>query len=122
MFTEAFPIVTTPDLPRLIRFYRDVVGFELTYRFPEDGEPQFVALRLGNSELGLAADPEAEEPAHSHRWELCVYADDCDDAVNALRSGGATVTEEPVDQPWGERSARVMDPDGNRVLVLSRLP
>ncbi|WP_233578782.1 glyoxalase/bleomycin resistance/extradiol dioxygenase family protein [Micromonospora sp. BL4] len=113
--------MTTPDLPRLIAFYRDVVGFEQIYRFPDDGEPEFVALRLGNSELGLAADPKAGEPAHSHRWELCVYAEDCDAAVNALRSGGATVTEEPVDQPWGERSARVMDPDGNRMLVLSRL-
>ncbi|WCN81618.1 VOC family protein [Micromonospora sp. LH3U1] len=122
MFTEAFPIVTTPDLPRLIAFYRDVVGFELIYRFPDDGEPEFVALRLGNSELGLAADPEAGTPAHAHRWELCVYADDCDTAVNALRSGGATVTEEPIDQPWGERSARVTDPDGNHLLVLSRLP
>ncbi|MEU4401009.1 VOC family protein [Micromonospora orduensis] len=122
MFTEAFPIVTTPDLARLIAFYRDVVGFELTYRFPDDGDPEFVALRLGNSELGLAADPGADEPVRSHRWELCVYADDCDAAVGALRAGGATVTEEPVDQPWGERSARVTDPDGNRMLVLSRLP
>jgi len=121
VFTEAFPIVTTTDLPRLITFYRDVVGFELTYRFPEDGEPEFVALRLGNSELGLAADPHAGDPALSRRWELCVYADDCDAAVEALRSGGATVTEAPVDQPWGERSARVADPDGNRMLVLSRL-
>ncbi|MET8250479.1 VOC family protein [Micromonospora sp. NPDC005197] len=121
MFTEAFPIVTTPDLPRLIAFYRDVVGFELTYRFPEDGEPEFVALRLGSSELGLAADPHAGDPTLSRRWELCVYADDCDAAVHVLRAGGATVTEEPVDQPWGERSARVTDPDGNRLLVLSRL-
>lgn len=121
MFTEAFPIVTTPDLPRLITFYRDVVGFELTYRFPDDGDPEFVALRLGNSELGLAADPDAGDPALARRWELCVYADDCDAAVDALRVGGATVTERPVDQPWGERSARVTDPDGNRLLVLSRL-
>lgn len=121
MFTEAFPIVTTPDLPRLIAFYRDVVGFELTYRFPDAGAPEFVALRLGSSELGLAANPEAGGPADSHRWELCVYADDCDAAVGALRTGGATVTEEPVDQPWGERSARVTDPDGNRLLVLARL-
>ncbi|MEK8108767.1 VOC family protein [Micromonospora sp. M12] len=113
--------MTTLDLPRLIAFYRDVVGFELTYRFPEEGDPEFVALRLGSSELGLAANPEAGDPADSHRWELCVYADDCDAAVGALRSGGATVTEEPVDQPWGERSARVRDPDGNRLLVLSRL-
>jgi len=121
VFTEAFPIVTTTDLPRLIAFYRDVVGFDLTYRFPDDGDPEFVALRLGNSELGLAADPKAGGPPLTHRWELCVYADDCDVAVDALRAGGATVTEEPVDQPWGERSARVTDPDGNRLLVLSRL-
>ncbi|MGQ5260799.1 VOC family protein [Micromonospora sp. ZYX-F-536] len=121
MFTEAFPIVTTPDLPRLIAFYRDVVGFEQTYRFPDEGDPEFVALRLGNSELGLAADPKAGGPSAALRWELCVYADDCDEAVDVLRAAGATVTEEPVDQPWGERSARVTDPDGNRLLVLSRL-
>ncbi|WP_410810522.1 VOC family protein [Micromonospora sp. 067-2] len=121
MFTEAFPIVTTPDLPRLLAFYLDVVGFEMTYRFPDGGDPEFVALRLGDSELGLAADPKAGGPSAAHRWELCVYADDCDAAVDALRTGGATVIEEPVDQPWGERSARVIDPDGNRVLVLSRL-
>ncbi|GAB3949246.1 VOC family protein [Micromonospora vulcania] len=121
MFTEAFPIVTTHDLPRLIAFYLEVVGFELTYRFPDDGDPEFVALRLGSSELGLAADPDAGGPSHTCRWELCVYADDCDAAMEVLRAGGATVTEEPADQPWGERSARVTDPDGNRLLVLSRL-
>jgi lactoylglutathione lyase len=27
------------------------------------------------------------------------------------------VTEEPADQPWGERIARVLDPDGNEVIV-----
>jgi lactoylglutathione lyase len=27
------------------------------------------------------------------------------------------VTEEPADQPWGERVARVLDPDGNEVIV-----
>ena len=28
-----------------------------------------------------------------------------------------TVLEEPADQPWGERVARVSDPDGNTVIV-----
>jgi lactoylglutathione lyase len=27
------------------------------------------------------------------------------------------VTEEPAEQPWGERVARVLDPDGNEVIV-----
>jgi lactoylglutathione lyase len=121
VFTEAFPIVGTADLPRLIAFYRDVVGFVQTYRFPSDGDAEFVALRLGASELGLAADPKVGNPALSRRWELCIYADDCDTAVQVLRAGGATLVEEPANQPWGERSARVTDPDGNTLLVLSRL-
>jgi lactoylglutathione lyase len=31
------------------------------------------------------------------------------------------VLEEPADQPWGERLARVADPAGNRLMILSRL-
>ena len=33
-----------------------------------------------------------------------------------------TIIDEPADQDWGERMARVADPDGNRVIVLSPLP
>ena len=120
MFTEAFPIISTPDLRRLISFYRDVVGFVQTYQFPSAGDAEFVALRLGTSELGLAFDANARNPALSRDWELCIYADDCDAAVQVLCAAGSTVIDEPADQPWGERSARVTDPDGNSLLVLSR--
>jgi lactoylglutathione lyase len=30
------------------------------------------------------------------------------------------VTEEPADQPWGEGVARLLDPDGNEVVVGQR--
>ncbi|WP_327374190.1 VOC family protein [Thermomonospora echinospora] len=55
------------------------------------------------------------------RAELCGYARDCDAAVERLRSQGVRVLEEPADQPWGERMARVLDPDGNRLVILSVL-
>lgn len=32
MFTEAFPILSTRDLPRLQAFYTSVLGFTETYR------------------------------------------------------------------------------------------
>jgi len=38
-------------------------------------------------------------------------------AVERLRAAGVAVTEEPTDQPWGERIARVLDPDGNEVII-----
>ncbi len=112
MFTEAFPIITVPNLPETMSFYRDRLGFQEAYRFPPEGEPGFVTLKLGASELGLAAGEASPT--------LCVYADDCDRAVEELRKAGITVTEEPTDTPWGERMARVLDPAGNDVLIVAK--
>jgi lactoylglutathione lyase len=114
---SAFPIVSTPDLDGALRFYRDLLGGTVTYQFPAEGAPGYVALDLGSSHLGLGLDPEAREGSQGQRFSLWLYADDCDETVTALRTGGATVTEEPTDQPWGERVARVLDPDGNEVIV-----
>jgi lactoylglutathione lyase len=116
--SEAFPMYATRDLPRALDFYRDLLGAEETYRFPGEGEPVYVGLKLGASDLGLSADPAA--PAPSAAVELCVYADDCDAAVALLREHGVRVIDEPADQPWGERMARVADPDGNRVVLMAR--
>jgi lactoylglutathione lyase len=120
MFQGLFPILSTADLPRALGFYRDLLGFEVTYQFPADGAPAYVALDLGSSHLGIGADPAAAPAGDARRFALWVYADDCDAAVEHLRGHGVRVLAEPVDQPWGERMAEVADPDGNRVIVASR--
>jgi lactoylglutathione lyase len=120
MFTEAFPIYSTPDLTRALAFYRDLLGGVETYRFPPSGPPAYVGLRIGSSEVGLGHDPAVDPPTAAHPVALCVYADDCDAAVTALRGAGVAVLQEPADQPWGERMARVADPDGNPVVILAR--
>jgi lactoylglutathione lyase len=74
-------------------------------------------MSIGGGHLGLGLAPEAGSGAGGPRFALWVYADSCDEAVELLRAAGATVTEEPADQPWGERVARVLDPDGNEVIV-----
>ena len=117
MFTTIFPIITTADLGAALRFYRDLLGARVDYEFPgPDGEPGYVGLELGSAHLGIGRDPEMTAPS-SPRFQLWVYADDCDAAVDRLRAGGVTIVEEPADQPWGERLARVLDPDGNVVLI-----
>jgi lactoylglutathione lyase len=117
MFTEAFPIVTVPNLPETLSFYRDQLGFRLAYRFPDSGEPEFVTLKLGASELGLSRGDGA---GPTGGYALCVYADDCDEAVAKLRAAGAPVIEEPSDTPWGERMARLADPAGNEIVLVAR--
>jgi lactoylglutathione lyase len=122
MFREMFPILTVRDLAKSPAFYRDVLGGEVTYRFPPEGEGDavYVNVRVADAQLGLGVDPESTGPG-TQAMELCAYTDDCDAAVIRLRAAGTTVLEEPADQPWGERMARVADPDGYRLTILSTL-
>ncbi len=120
MFSDAFPIISTRDVERALGFYRDLLEGEVEYQFPPEREPGYVGLRIGAAHLGIAQVPDATTGVGGQRFALWVYADSCDDAVERLRSAGATITEEPTDQPWGERVARTLDPDGNEVIVGQR--
>jgi lactoylglutathione lyase len=106
-----FPILATRDLAGLVGFYRDLLGFKVTYEFPG-----YVGLQLGAAQLGIGEDP-ALSDGPSARISLWLYVDDCDATVERLRTGGVTIVEEPADQPWGERISRVLDPDGNAVII-----
>jgi lactoylglutathione lyase len=120
VFNDAFPIISTPDMERALGFYRDLLDGEIEFRFPPEGEPVYVGLDIGSAHFGIGHAPDAEPGAGGQRFSLWVYADSCDAAVDRLRAAGVTVTEEPADQPWGERVARVRDPDGNEVIVGQR--
>ena len=117
-----FPMLSVADLPASLRFYGDLLGGSIAYRFPED-EPVFVTLAIGDSEIGIGEVSESpvhgqpQRPASGHRIELCVYVEDVDDTVAEARAAGAPVRLEPVEQPWGERIAFVEDPDGNLVML-----
>ncbi|PZG19254.1 bleomycin resistance protein [Micromonospora craterilacus] len=117
---ELFPILTSADLPAAVAFYRDLLGGTLDYQFPETGDPEFVTVRFPAGQVGLGRQ---EEPGvlTNDRVTLWVYVADCDGALDRLRAAGTVpVLAEPADQPWGERMAVVLDPDGNRVIVASR--
>lgn len=120
MFTELFPIVATTDIARSLRFYRDALGGTLTHEFPgPDGAPVYVGIDIGSSHMGIGIDVEVRE-APRPPVRLWIYADDCDAAVERLRASDVAIVEEPRDQPGGERTARVRDPDGNEVVIAQR--
>ena len=124
-FHDAFPIVYTRDLARSLAFYRDTLGFEQKYRWPPEGEPDFVVLRLEQFELGLSAASAprellGREMGDEPRFELCVYADDTDAAAERLRAAGARELAAPRDYPWGERLAYFEDVEGNAIHVTAR--
>ena len=120
---SSFPIVYVDDVPTSVRFYRDLLGFEEMYRFPDTDEPGYVALRLDEGKVGLssAAFPgihgKPQRPVTGRPFELCLEVADVDAFVDDLREAEVTVLAEPADQVWGERVAYVEDPDGNPVHI-----
>jgi uncharacterized glyoxalase superfamily protein PhnB len=115
MFTEMFPILSTRDLPGLVRFYENGFGAVVGYRFPDDGDADFVSLDVGDIHIGIGRDPDSE--SGPERTALWFYTDDCDTSVGALAAAGATVERPPQDMPWGERVAHLRDPDGNQLHI-----
>ncbi len=116
-------MLSVADMARSRDFYERVLGGEKIYQFPPEGEPGFLTLRFGETELGLGLLTDTPlhgrplRPASGHRIELCINVADCDEAVTALGAIGAGVVTPPTDLPWGERSAYVEDPDGNLVML-----
>jgi lactoylglutathione lyase len=117
---RAFPVVYARDVSLTAAFY-ERLGFERHYQLPDEGEPGYVGLRRGSSELGVVAstwprEQYGAEVADGVRFELFVYVDDVDALLDEVREDVAVIRE-PADMPWGERIACVADPDGNPVTL-----
>jgi lactoylglutathione lyase len=116
-------MLSVADMGRALAFYEGVLGGDKIYQFPPEGDPVFLTLQYGATELGIGLlsgetlHGRPQRPASGHRIELCIDVEDVDACISALRANGAPVALEPVEQPWGERIAYVEDPDGNLVML-----
>ena len=114
MIESAFPILEVDDMPAALAFYRDAFGGAVAYRFPLDGDPDYVSLAVGTSSLGIGLTEAPRPPGNVLLW---FYVDDVDRMTATLADAGATVEEEPLDQPWGERTSLLTDPFGTRIRL-----
>lgn len=126
MFTSAFVNLYTRDIEAGLRFYRDLLGFEETFRTPTVGTPEHVELELNGFGLGLGT-VEAARRVHgveaspgSAAMVVVVWTDDLDRAFEQLAAGGAPVVQPPHDTGRSNRNALLRDPDGNLVEIVAK--
>ena len=113
-FREAFPILAVRDPANAGAFYSETFGFEVKYRFPPEGDPDFLFLSLPPLGIGIGRRRPGEP-----EFALCIYADDVDAAAATLRAAGAKEISAPADQAWGERMTQFEDADGHRLVLVS---
>jgi lactoylglutathione lyase len=101
MFATGFVNLYTGDIEAGLRFYRDLLGFEETFRTPREGTPEHVELTLNGFALGLGT-VEAAKKVHgvdaspgSPAMTLVVWTDDMDTAFDELKYAGVPVVPPP---------------------------
>ena len=105
------PYLIVQDAGRLLDFVKQVFEAEETFRMQgPGGSIRHAEFRIGDSVV-MTADATPEFPPMPATIHL--YVNDADAVyVKALRAG-ATSTQEPADQFYGDRTAGVKDRFGN---------
>src|ERR1700693_4161093 len=119
------PVIVTPTLPLLLAFYKALLGAVEISRVPEEGPVFYVGLRIGNAELGVVADGEADVTAPQRILLNVNVADlevgDVESVLEQVEALGGRVLGPPNDMPGGQRVAHILDPDGNTVNLTEPL-
>src|SRR5262245_32354095 len=114
------PMLSYADAPGAIAFLCSAFGFKEEYRMDmPDGSVGHAELSLEGDKIMLASEwapaglvsPRALDGLHG---QLHCAVDDVDAHYRHAREAGATIVGEPLDQPYGERSYRALDPEGHR--------
>ena len=118
------------DMPAMIRFYRDVLGFAITEK--EDTENVYL-VKDGVLFLLYGKQDFEKMTGHTYEYvhglnghfEIAMKAENfarVDAAFADVCAKGAKPVMEPTTMPWGQRTCYVADPEGNLIEIGSFQP
>lgn len=113
------------DMAKMIRFYRDVLGFEI-----KESEDTSNVYLVKDGTLFLLYGRNDFEKMTGHRYdyvkglnghsELALYVDTFEEVDSTFKravENGATAVMEPELEPWGQRTCYIADPEGNLIEI-----
>ncbi len=113
------------DMPKMIKFYRDVLGFEI--KEAEDAGNVYLIkdgtlfMLYGRKNFEKMTDKKYNyiKGLNGH-FEIALYVDTYDEVDNCFKdvvSKGAIPVLSPTTEPWGQRTCYIGDPEGNLIEI-----
>ncbi len=113
------------DMAGMIRFYRDVLGFEI--REEEDTKNVYLVkdgtlfLLYGRKDFEKMTDRKyGYVNGLNGHFEIALYVDtfeEVDSSFSRAVENGAKPVMEPTTEPWGQRTCYIADPEGNLIEI-----
>lgn len=112
--------ILTNDVERMLKFYNEVLGFNISIQSGEyvELENEDVRFAICSREVmfNFTNYQQFNENPTGHRFELAfslASKAEVDSTYSEIVKKGAVPIKEPADMPWGQRTAFFADPDGN---------
>jgi uncharacterized glyoxalase superfamily protein PhnB len=119
------PYLYYEDVGGALQWLARAFGFRERLRLPgDDGTVRHAEMEFGGGVVLLGCPgPDYRNPRRLGRptQSLYVYVDGIDAHFERARRAGATIVEEPGDQPYGDRRYGVDDPEGHRWYFAERV-
>ena len=113
------PFFIVRDVPSSLRFYRDRLGFEITFQGPAPEDVFFGIVRRGGAQILLKAVGVPPVPNCTRdikqgiaRWDAFVFVPDPDALAAEFASRGVELSEPLADTDDGLRGFELKDADG----------
>src|SRR5262245_16836777 len=110
------PLFIVADVPATLSFYRDMLGFDITFRGPTPDDEFFGIVRRGGAMIMFKALEVEPVPNYTRRptfsWDAYVEVPDPDGLAAEFASRGVVFTVPLSDTDDGLRGFEIKDVDG----------
>ncbi|MBM82100.1 MAG: hypothetical protein CMJ78_16135 [Planctomycetaceae bacterium] len=117
----AIPVLFVSDYKAGLRYYCEVLGFQIVFEDGTDEEISYACIERGGLQLHLSKRW-CEDQRHVGNLSIRAACEEVDPLYEELRSNGVKIRREPKDEEWGSREFQIEDPDGNWIKFFGPIP
>ncbi|MFX1528547.1 MAG: VOC family protein [Promethearchaeota archaeon] len=111
------PMIYVSDIKSSIKFYTELLNFKVEEYYPDDRNPRWVAIQIGNQRFAMGNTfkninhkyhPDGINGSGVHFY---IIVDNIDEVYQKLKSR-VSILDKLEKKPWGNTEFAIKDPDG----------